>query len=134
MKQELMMKQSHENIEREVAKTMQLLDELKPLEVHHQFRVRLMQRIDAEFGEGQKEVKSGFSRYLDIRFAFMALLVMINLGSALLSLQNNQTQLSAGISELIDSMSDDYTTQEFAYYDQTALPSLDTGTDNNRTP
>jgi hypothetical protein len=134
MKQEYKMKQSYEKIEREVAKTMQLLDELKPLEVNHHFRARLMQRIDAECMEGSRQVKSGFSRYLDARLAFMVLLVIINLGSALLSLQNSETQLSAGISEVIDSMSDDYTTQEFAYYDQTAATAADSGVNDNRTP
>jgi hypothetical protein len=64
----------------------------------------------------------------------MVLLVIINLGSALLSLQNSETQLSAGISEVIDSMSDDYTTQEFAYYDQTAATAADSGVNDNRTP
>ncbi|WP_040433770.1 hypothetical protein, partial [Chlorobium ferrooxidans] len=119
------MKQQSENIEREVGKTLRLLDELKPLEVHHLFRVRLMQRVEAEFGEGAKKESSGFSRYFDVRLALMALLLVINLSTALLSLKSNTTQFSAGISELLDNMGDDYSTQEFAYYDQSA----DTGTD-----
>ncbi|GEM_PF-163781 len=131
MKQEYMMKQQNENIERAVGKTLQLLDELKPLEVHHLFRVRLMQRIEGEFGEGSKKGSSGFSRYFDVRLALMALLLVINLSTALLSLKSNTTQFGAGISELLDNMGDDYTTQEFAYYDQTATQSADTGTDNN---
>ena len=43
------MKIHDENIEREVSKTMMLLDEISPLEIHHQFRVRLMQRVEQEF-------------------------------------------------------------------------------------
>ncbi|NTW68321.1 MAG: hypothetical protein HGB23_00545 [Chlorobiaceae bacterium] len=124
-----MMKHNRENIECEVGKTMQLLDELKPLEVDHHFRVRLMQRVDREFGEGSKKGRSGFSRYFDVRLALMALLLVINLSTALLSIKSNNTQFSAGISELLDNMGDDYTTQEFAYYDQTATQPVDTGVD-----
>jgi len=124
------MKKQQEHIEREVGKTMQMLDELKPLEVHHQFRVRLMQRVEGEFGEGSKAMKIGFSRYFDLRLALMALLLVINLSTALLSFKSNDMQVSAGISELLDNMGDDYTTQEFAYYEQTASQSVDTATDS----
>lgn len=133
MKQDYMMKHNRVNIECEVGKTMQLLDELKPLEVHHHFRVRLMQRVDREFGEGSEKGRNGFSRYFDVRLALMALLLVINLSTALLSIKSNNTQFSAGISELLDNMGDDYTTQEFAYYDQTATQPVDSGADTIQT-
>ena len=112
------MKQSNEKIEREISDTMKLLDEMKPLEVHHLFRVRLMQRVEREFGESSKQA-SGFGRRIDLKFAFMVVLVIINLGSGVVSVLNNEKPSITGISELIDNLGDDYTSQEFAYYDQT---------------
>jgi hypothetical protein len=124
-----MMKQQHENIEREIDKTLRQLDEMKPLEVHHNFRVRLTERIDAEYADGSKKLISGFSKYLDARLAFMMLLLVINFGAALLSVQNNESQLlSTGKNEqLADNSGDDYTSQQYAYYDQTFSTSVATG-------
>ncbi|TLU85855.1 MAG: hypothetical protein FDX21_04675 [Chlorobium sp.] len=117
MKPEKMMKQHDDNIEAEVRKTMDLLDELAPLEVHHQFRVRLMQRIDNEIGQ-EKHIKyPGFR--IDYRLAFMVLLLAVNLGSTMLSVRQGDETITT-ISEVPVSQSEDYSNQEFAYYDQTA--------------
>ena len=102
------------NIEAEIAKTMQLLDEAPPLEVHHLFRVRVMERVESSLGQ-----KSG--RMADFRFAFMALLVMVNVGSAVLSFENSKTLSKTEVGELSESSGDDYSAQEFAYYDQTGV-------------
>jgi len=113
------MKPYDKNIEAEITKTMKLLDEMKPLEVHHLFRVRVMQRVDVEFSQKSGKSAGARGRTADFRFAFMALLIIVNVGSALLSLQNGQSPLTTEISELSDATGDDYSTQEFAYYDQT---------------
>ena len=115
------------NIEAEIAKTMQLLDEAPPLEVHHLFRVRVMERVESSLGQ-----KSG--RMADFRFAFMALLVIVNVGSTVLSLQNNKTLSKNETSESYDASGDDYSTQEFAYYDQTGTESAATIDNGRLTP
>jgi hypothetical protein len=116
MKQEKMMKQYNENIEAEVCKTMQLLDEIKPLEVHHLFRVRLMRRIEDELGQRRKSRSNTRSEY---KLAFIVMLLVINLASALLLVKPGENQSVTTIGQLAESQSDDYSSQEFAYYDQT---------------
>jgi len=116
MKQEKMMKQYHENIEAEVRQTMQLLDEVKPLEVHHLFREQLMRRIEEELEQGEMSKRSNG---LDYRLAFVALLFVINLASTLLAITPDENQPVATVGQLADNQSDDYSGQEFAYYDQT---------------
>ncbi len=113
MKQDTMMKRHDENIEAEVSSTMNFLDELAPLEFHHQFRVRLMHRVESEIGSKY----SGFR--IDYRLALMVLVVVINLGSTTLSVQQGDESI-ATISEVPFNQSDDYSNQEFAYYDQVA--------------
>jgi hypothetical protein len=136
MKQELMMKQPNNNIEEQVAKTMKLLDEMKPLEVNHFFRVRLMQRIELEFGPGMKHSNAVTGNRFVFRLAFFALLIIINLGSAVLSVQQNNrgTTSGSGLSEMLDKLNDDYASHEFAYYDQSGTYTADTGTNENQIP
>ncbi|MEI6847292.1 MAG: hypothetical protein WCK32_04520 [Chlorobiaceae bacterium] len=125
-----MIKKCNKNIEAEVENTIHLLDDLQPLEVHHQFRTLLMQKINNEYYHELKQVNNGFSQFLDLRIALMALLIIINFFSGLLLFQNNDKQLREGISEVLDSRNNDYTNHAFAYYDQTTLPL----TDDNRIP
>ena len=136
MKQELMMKQHNNNIEEKVARTMKLLDELKPLEVNHFFRARLMQRIERESGLGSKHLSAVDGNRFAYRLAFFALLIIINLGAAVLSVQqNNQgTTAGSGISDMLDKLSDDYTGHEFAYYDQSATYTTEPVPNENKTP
>ncbi len=108
---EIDMKNRKVNIASEIEKTIRLADKMAPLEVNPLFRVRLMQRIEQEPRER--------THSLDFRLAFIALLVIINLGSTVLSLQTKKQQATAMSSEVLENLSDDYTNQEFAYYDQT---------------
>lgn len=110
------MKQYNENIEAEVSKAMHLLDEVKPLEVHQLFRVRLMRRIEKELEVGEM---TKLSNRLDYRLAFVALLFVINLASTLLAMKPDENQPIATVGQIADNQSDDYAGQEFAYYDQT---------------
>lgn len=129
-----MMKRHNNNIEEQVAKTMMLLDEIQPIKVDHHFRVRLMQRIEREFGQRSEYSRAGLRNRFDFRLAFMALLIMVNLGYALLSVQHNNLGKTSGISEMIDNLSDDYPSQEFAYYDQTSAYPAETVTTESKTP
>jgi hypothetical protein len=136
MKQEIMMKQHNKNTEEHVAETMKLLDEMKPLEVNHFFRARLMQRIEREFVPGAKHSITFAGNRFALRLAFFALLIIINIGATLLSVQHNNrgTTSVSTISEMLDKLSDDYTSQEFAYYDQSATYAADTVPNENQTP
>lgn len=112
------MKQHNEKIEAEVSKTMNLLDEFVPLELHHQFRVRLMRRVESEIA--LERGRQYFGIHFDYRLAFMALIFVINLASTLLSVQQGDESTTT-ISEVSFIQSDNYANQEFAYYDQTAF-------------
>ncbi len=117
MKQEKMMMKCHEQVEAEVTATMRLLDEAEHLEVHHIFRVRLMRRVEENLvqrGRGRVSAR------LDFGLAFIVLLLLINLASALLVMKPEESQSAATVGQLADNQSDDYSSQEFAYYDQTA--------------
>ncbi|MEI8033040.1 MAG: hypothetical protein WCH05_06830 [Chlorobiaceae bacterium] len=113
------MKQHNEHIEAEVRKTMQLLDQMEPIAVHHLFRARLMERIGREFGGEAAPSAGGFLRHLDLRLAFMTVLVIVNLGSAALSLQEGGNYAASAVRDTLETASDDYSSQEFAYYEQT---------------
>jgi len=117
MKRDTIMKQHDKNIEAEVSKTMSLLDELIPLEVNHQFRTRLMRRIESEAGMGKGINYSGFR--IDYRLAFMVMVFVMNIGTTMLSVQHSDESITTS-SEAPFNQSDDYSNQEFAYYDQTA--------------
>ena len=127
------MKQYEKNIEAEIAKTMKLLDDLEPLEVHHMFRVRVMQRVESA-SQKSRPMTNLHGRMADFRFAFMALLVLINVGSTVLSLQNSKTLSKTEIRSLYDASSDDYSTQEFAYYDQTGADAAATSDNGSLMP
>ncbi len=117
MKQEKMMKKCHEQVETEVTETMRLLDDVEHLEVHHLFRVRLMRRVEEEL------VQKGGGRVstrIDFGLAFIVLLLLVNLASALLIIKPEEGQSAATVGQLADNQSDDYSSQEFGYYDQTA--------------
>lgn len=129
------MKKRNENIDTRVVETMALLDEVAPLEVHHLFRVKLMQRVEREFGAGSVQANGKMSTRLDFRLAFMAMLLVVNLGSALVTVFDGNQQATGSVSELLDNQGDEYTSQEFAYYDQTSAtyPAV-AGTESNQTP
>ncbi len=112
------MKQHNDNIEAEISKTIGLLDEMQPLKVDHFFRARLMQRIEQE--ETQQQRRKNLAWRVDYKLAVMSLLFVINLGSALVSMHQSTEQSTTSISKAPENQSDDYATQEFAYYDQTA--------------
>ncbi|MBV5302910.1 MAG: hypothetical protein JZU70_01715 [Chlorobium sp.] len=116
MKQEKMMKKYNENIAAEVRRTMQLLDEVKPLEVHHLFRVRLMRRIEDEL---ERRVKGRGNTRSEYKLAFLVMLLVVNLASALLLVKPDKDQAMVEAGQLAESQSDDYSSQEFAYYDRT---------------
>ena len=117
MKQQKRMRQHNENIETEVSKTLKLLDEVASIQLTHKFRTSLMSRLEREIVQEKAGRHFGFR--VDYRLAFMMLLFVINLGSTMLSVQQGDGSM-ATISAVPYNQTDDYSNQEFAYYDQTA--------------
>jgi hypothetical protein len=128
------MEKRYDNIEAEVAKTLRILDEMKPVEINHFFRVRLMQRIEQESAQGLRKFNNGGYRRLDLRLAFMALLIIINIASALIAVTHNNTQIKSGISEVMDNQGYDYARSTFAYYDQTGTFPSDNESNGSQNP
>ncbi len=103
----------------EVKRTMAVLDGIRPIEVHPGFRVRLMQRIEEESNAGALTA-NGIASRLNYRFALMLLLIIINLGSALVVLLQNAGDSAPAISEILGNFGDDYSSSTFAYYQEPA--------------
>ncbi|WP_157858176.1 hypothetical protein [Pelodictyon luteolum] len=103
----------------EVKRTMAVLDGIRPIGVHPSFRVRLMQRIEEESNAGALKT-SGIGSRVNYRFALMLLLIIINLGSALIVLLQNAGDSAPAISEMLGSFGDDYSSSTFAYYQEPA--------------
>jgi hypothetical protein len=134
-KRESTMKKSNVNIETEIDRTLNLLDEMKPLEVNHFFRVRLMQRIEQESEQRSNKLAIGRGvGKIDLRFAFMALLIIINVASAIVSFIHTDSPVRSGISEMLDSQGYDYARPAYAYYDPTGTFPSDAETNSNKNP
>lgn len=84
--------------------------------------VRLMRRIENELEQGGRGRSNGRIEY---KLAFIVLLLVINLGSALLFVNPGENQSVATVGQVAESQSDDYSSQEFAYYDQTTTASYE---------
>jgi len=118
------MKRPDEHIEAEIRRTLDLLDDLPALHASPLFRVHLMQRIEASqrrrFGYGAFRQAEGFR----IKFAVAALLLVVNISSALLFFNAPEPLSLADAGEAIEQLRDDYSGEELAYYvetDDTAL-------------
>lgn len=117
------MKQSKSHIEQEVRKTLQLLDEMERIAVHPSFRVRLTQRIEREFAEGAQGAAPAWQ--LNYRLAFMLLLIIINIGTAFLAMRHDNQETGPAVSDVIETLGDDYSSPTFAYYDQASALSAE---------
>ena len=71
---------------------------------------------------------------IDFSLAFIALIILINLGAAALFMPLNDRPATSGISEMLDKLSDDYTSHEFAYYDQSSTYTSETVSTEIQTP
>ncbi|NTW62873.1 MAG: hypothetical protein HGA46_02030 [Chlorobiaceae bacterium] len=115
MKQEKKMKNNIDKREEEVRKIMQLLDEMQPLKVSPLFRVHLMERIAAGSTKSRLETVHNFNP----RLAFAALLLVINISSAMLFFSSTERQSKETASNATETISDDYTSPALAYYTET---------------
>lgn len=110
------MKLKHEKIEEEVRSTLKLLNEMGPFEAHHLFRAKLMRRIETDLKQNNGGALLGRP---DFRLACMIMLLLFNLASAFVSMQQESSQSMTTAGQLAGTQSDYYSAQEFAYYDQT---------------
>jgi hypothetical protein len=113
------MNRSTEQRNAEVEKTLKILDDMPRLEVHHLFRAHLMQRIDSL--ERTNTFAVAFAGGFNPRLAFMGLLLILNIASAMLFFLHETPQSTVSVSSgLAESISEDYGGPALSYYDQSA--------------
>ncbi len=116
------MNRNFEQCEAEVSKTLELLDRMPQVEPSPRFRAQLMQRINAmePINNGDKPI---VSMALSPKVVFLALLLMLNIASAMLLFTSQTPQSTTSASgTLADSFSEDYGGPALSYYDdQSAL-------------
>ncbi|HHE31937.1 MAG TPA: hypothetical protein ENL07_04765 [Chlorobaculum parvum] len=110
-----------EQLEAEVSKTLEILDQIPQVEAGHRFRAQLMQRIDSMEPASRSGITA--SDALSPKVAFLALLLMLNIASGMLMFMNEAPQSASSVSgTLAESFSEDYGSPALSYYDnQSAL-------------
>lgn len=109
------MMHKNDHIETEVRQTVEVLDNLPHLEAHYLFRTRVMERISNEAPTRPGE--AGSSLIPGLKFAFMALLLIINIGSALaLMLPNVDQQAFISKQDTFESLTNEYSSPALSYY------------------
>ena len=91
----------------EVTKTLDMLDRMPRIEVSRNFRVQLLQRIDA------MEVKkssgaAAFGGAFKPKLALMSLLLVLNIASAVMLYMHESPQLAGASGTVAEAMSEDY--------------------------
>lgn len=112
------MKKSKEHIEAEIIRTLKILDDMQGIKAHHLFRAHLMQRVD-ETTHHKSVISGSIAHSFNIRLAFIAALLLINIASAVLFvLSDNRQPMAAITNNLLESFSEDYTSPALSYYAQ----------------
>ncbi|MBN1929598.1 MAG: hypothetical protein JW764_08670 [Chlorobiaceae bacterium] len=116
------MNRNSEHLEAEVSKTLELLDQMPKVQVSGRFRTQLLHRIDSMEHAGGA-VGTTVLAVFSPKLAFLTLLLMLNIASAMLLFMNGGPQSATGISgTLAETFSDDYGGPALSYYDdQSAL-------------
>ena len=110
------MNRSKEQRDAEVLKTMDILDNMPKVELHHLFRARLLERIDAT--ERSRAVSRGFSP----RLAFFSLLLTVNVGMGVLMFTHQDSStITARNGETAEAVSDEYGSPALSYYEQSPM-------------
>lgn len=100
----------------EVTKTLGVLDQMPRVEINHLFRARLMQRIEAMEANKSSGI-AVFGSTLNPRLALMALLLVLNVASALLLFMHETPQATGASIAVAESFSEDYGGAALSYYD-----------------
>lgn len=117
MKQDKTMNKTAEHRNAAIARTLKILDELPEIQASPRFRLRLMQRIESL----EKKQQIGFSvssGAFSPRLAFLTLLLVLNIASAMIFFMQGQSgSTSAASGTLAESFSDAYGGPALSYYD-----------------
>jgi hypothetical protein len=116
MKPKKTMNRSTEQRNAEVAKTLGMLDQMPRVEVNHLFRARLLQRIDAMEVKKSSETPA-FGGAFNPRLAFMTLLLVLNVASAIMLFMHESPQATGASGAIAESLSEDYGGPALSYYD-----------------
>lgn len=105
-----------EHCNAEIARTLEVLDALPNIDAGPRFRTRLMQRIESAetHTQGNGTVTVAFNP----RIAIFALLLLLNLASAMLLFMHTGTATRSGASNsMAESFGEDYGGAALSYYD-----------------
>ncbi|MCW8819091.1 MAG: hypothetical protein OQK61_02100 [Ignavibacteriaceae bacterium] len=104
---------TNDHIKTEVRETLALLDTLPELEPHYLFRARLFERIEHETAGAfhERHTTAG-----GLKFAFMAFLFVINIGSVFVLMQSNTNEQMLSKQEVIQSLTNEYNSPALSYY------------------
>jgi len=113
------MKRSDENIEEKIRRTLAAHDDLPKLQASPLFRVHLMQKIDAERSRNTGAAAIRGAEGFNVKLAFAAMLLVINITSALLFFTSSDPLKLADATDAVEQLTDDYSGPELAYYVET---------------
>lgn len=115
MKQDNAMKHTREQLESEVTRTMEILEQMPRLRVHHLFRARLLHKI-AEAGEDNLSGRAAGGMF-NARLVFMTLLIVVNITSALFFYRHDvQSGFAEKSTDLQEAFSEEYASPALSYY------------------
>lgn len=104
----------NDHIETEVRKTIEVLDNLPSLETHYLFRTRVMERLSNETPIRPGE--AGASLIPNLKFAFMAALLIVNVGSAFFLMLPNNDQQVFSRQDTYENLIKEYSSPALSYY------------------
>ena len=101
------------DINTEVRKTIEVLDNLPRVEAHYLFRARVMEKISHEAsihpGGTNTPMRS-------MKLALMAFLFIINIGSALVLMLSNGSEQTFSKQDTLESLAYEYSSPALSYY------------------
>lgn len=101
---------TNDHIANEVRKTINVLDNLPELETPYLFRAHLLERIAHE---PAREVNSTTR---SLKFALMALLLIVNIGSALVLMLPSGNEQMLSKHDILESLTNEYNSPALSYY------------------
>jgi len=107
------MQKRDKRIDDQVRTTLEILDNLPQLKAHHLFRVHLMNRIEQNSpGMLHMPYMAGYG----LKMALMALLVVINIGTAFLFMQSGNDSAMISENDMLERLNNEYSSPALSYY------------------
>ncbi|UZJ41016.1 hypothetical protein OO006_11760 [Prosthecochloris sp. SCSIO W1101] len=101
------------HIDTQVQKTIEALDNLPQLKAHYLFRTKVMERISQEALTHPQQANPAMQ---SVKFALMAFLLIINIGSALVLMLSNDTEQTLSKQDTLESLTNEYSNPALSYY------------------